>query len=230
MPKRSRSGVVSRPARVVAPISVNGGSGSVTTLAPAPWPMVIGQLAVLHRRIEDLLDRAREAVDLVDEEHGARLQRRQERGDVALALQRRAGGLDERHPELGGDDLGERGLAQAGRAGEQDVVQRLLARGRPRAATPQLLAQRLLADELVQPLRAQRDVEVVLGLLAGVVDEVDARGADAHRRAPRSAWAIRSSGGVPSGASVKQLLRLRAAKPRPTRPSRARGRGIVGAA
>jgi len=42
MPKRSRSGVVSSPARVVAPISVNGGSSSVTTLAPAPWPMVIG--------------------------------------------------------------------------------------------------------------------------------------------------------------------------------------------
>ena len=42
MPKRSRSGVVSRPARVVAPTSVNGGSSSVTTRAPAPWPTVIG--------------------------------------------------------------------------------------------------------------------------------------------------------------------------------------------
>ena len=42
MPKRSRSGVVSSPARVVAPTSVNGGSSSVTTLAPAPWPTVIG--------------------------------------------------------------------------------------------------------------------------------------------------------------------------------------------
>ena len=34
MPKRSRSGVVSRPERVVAPISVNGGRSSVTTFAP----------------------------------------------------------------------------------------------------------------------------------------------------------------------------------------------------
>ena len=42
IPKRSRSGVVSRPARVVAPISVNGGRSSVTTFAPAPWPIVIG--------------------------------------------------------------------------------------------------------------------------------------------------------------------------------------------
>src|SRR3954452_7535938 len=42
MPKRSRSGVVSRPARVVAPTSVKGGSSSVTTRAPAPAPTVIG--------------------------------------------------------------------------------------------------------------------------------------------------------------------------------------------
>ena len=42
MPKRSRSGVVSRPERVVAPMSVKGGRSSVTTRAPAPWPTVIG--------------------------------------------------------------------------------------------------------------------------------------------------------------------------------------------
>jgi hypothetical protein len=34
--------VLNRPARVVAPIIVNGGSSSVTTFAPAPWPIVIG--------------------------------------------------------------------------------------------------------------------------------------------------------------------------------------------
>ncbi len=44
MPKRSRSGVVSSPARVVAPTSVNGGRSSVTTRAPAPAPTVIGSL------------------------------------------------------------------------------------------------------------------------------------------------------------------------------------------
>ncbi len=52
IPKRSRSGVESRPARVVAPTSVNGGRSSVTTRAPAPWPIVIGRRAVLHRRVE----------------------------------------------------------------------------------------------------------------------------------------------------------------------------------
>ena len=55
-------------------------------------------------------------------------QRRQERGHVALALERRAGGLDERDVELGGDDLGQGRLAEAGWPGEQDVVERLPAR------------------------------------------------------------------------------------------------------
>ena len=41
-PKRSRSGVLSRPARVVAPMRVNGGRSRLTTRAPAPWPTVMG--------------------------------------------------------------------------------------------------------------------------------------------------------------------------------------------
>ena len=56
MPKRSRSGVVSRPARVVAPMRVNGGRSRVIVRAPAPWPRR-SQLAVFHRRVERLLDR-----------------------------------------------------------------------------------------------------------------------------------------------------------------------------
>ena len=89
------------------------------------------QPPVLHRRVEGLLERARQAVDLVDEEHRPRLERGQEGGDVALALERRARGLHERGLELGGHDLGERGLAEARRPGEQHVVERL-ARGRAR--------------------------------------------------------------------------------------------------
>ena len=69
MPKRARSGAVSRPARVVAPISVNFCSGTLTERALGPWPIDDVELVVLHRRIEDLLDGRRHAVDLVDEEH-----------------------------------------------------------------------------------------------------------------------------------------------------------------
>ena len=40
MPKRSRSGVVSRPVRVVAPISVNGGRSIRTERAAGPSPII----------------------------------------------------------------------------------------------------------------------------------------------------------------------------------------------
>ena len=41
MPKRARSGEVSSPARVVAPISVNFCSGTFTDRALGPWPMTM---------------------------------------------------------------------------------------------------------------------------------------------------------------------------------------------
>ena len=133
------------------------------------------ELAVLHRGIERLLDRARQPVDLVDEEHRARLQRGQEGGDVGLALERRAGGLDEVDLELGGHDLGERGLAEPGRAGEQHVVERLAAGAGGLDRHAELGLQRLLADELVEPARAQRDVErlVLAGDDAGRLDAIE---------------------------------------------------------
>ena len=165
MPKRSRSGVVSRPARVVAPTSVNGGRSSVTTLRPRPLADGDRQLAVLHRRIERLLERAVEAVDLVDEEHAARLERGQQRGDVALALERRAGGLHERHVELGGDDLRERRLAEPRRPGEQDVVERLAARRRrPGARRRAARLQRRPGRRTRPGARPQRAVELVLAV------------------------------------------------------------------
>jgi hypothetical protein len=40
MPKRSRSGVVSRPARVVAPTSVNFARSILTERAAGPSPMI----------------------------------------------------------------------------------------------------------------------------------------------------------------------------------------------
>ena len=171
------------------------------------------QAVVLHRRVEGLLERARQAVDLIHEEHAARLERGQKRGDVALALERRPGGLHERHVELGRDDLRERGLAEAGRPGQQQVVERIAARGRGLDRHGQLLAQRLLADEVLQPPRAQRAVELVLGHEIGSLDagrlghhEPPARGAARARSAPR-----------------RCRPRRRAAAPRP-RPARIRAR------
>ena len=50
------------------------------------------ELELLQRRIEDLLDRGRQAVDLVDEQDVARLQVGQQRGEVAGARDHRPGG------------------------------------------------------------------------------------------------------------------------------------------
>ncbi len=103
--------------------------------------------------------------------------------------------------ELLGDDPGEAGLAEAGRAGQQDVVERVAAGRGGRDRDRELLLELVLPDELLQPLRAQRRVELVVGALVRRLDAVDARRADAHRRAPFSAWAIRSSGVSPGAPS-----------------------------
>ena len=85
------------------------------------------ELKILHRRIEDLLDRRRQAVDLVDEQHVARLQVGQQRREVAGALDHRARGGAEPDPHLARDDLRQGGLAEPRRAGKQHMVERLAA-------------------------------------------------------------------------------------------------------
>ena len=71
------------PARVVAPTSVNGGRSSLTERAAGPFADHDVDLEVLERRIEDLLDDRRQPVDLVDEQHVARLEVGEDRGEVA---------------------------------------------------------------------------------------------------------------------------------------------------
>src|SRR5918998_721788 len=88
---RERAAIASAPARSIS-----------TSRMPADR---YRQLAVLHRRVEGLLQRARQAVDLVDEEHAARLERRQVARHVALALEGRAGAGLEVDLQLVRDDL-----------------------------------------------------------------------------------------------------------------------------
>ena len=90
------------------------------------------ELEILHRRIEDLLDRRIEPMDLVDEQHVARLEIGEQRREVAGLGDHRPRGRAETDAELARDDLRQRRLAEAGRADEQHVVERLAAalRGR----------------------------------------------------------------------------------------------------
>src|SRR5699024_1732654 len=80
------------------------------------------QGVVLQRRIEHLLHLPGQPVDLVDEQHVPFLQVGQQGGQVPRLFDGGAAGDPDLDPHLVGDDAGQGGLAQAGRAVQQDVV------------------------------------------------------------------------------------------------------------
>ena len=80
------------------------------------------QPEVLHRGVEVLLDGLRDAVDFVDEQDVALLEAGEQAGEVAGFLDDGAGGHADAFPQLVAEDEGEGGLAETGRAGEEDVV------------------------------------------------------------------------------------------------------------
>src|SRR5262249_4060292 len=117
------------------------------------------------RRVEDLLDGAVQPVDLIDEQHVARLERRQDRRDVALPFERRPGHLPDRNVELTADDLRERGLAQPRRPGAPHKIQPLTPPPPSVERDPELLLDALLTDELRQGGGAQGALELLFALL-----------------------------------------------------------------
>ncbi len=80
---------------------------------------------ILHRGIEKLLQHRAEPVDLVDEQDVAGLQRREDAHQVARLLQDRPGGGAQLHAHLLGQQHRERGLAEAGRPEEEQVIELL---------------------------------------------------------------------------------------------------------
>ena len=133
------------------------------------------ELEVLHGRIQDLFHRAGEPVDLVDEQDVALVEVGEDGGQVAGPHQRRARRDAQAHAHLGGHDAGHRRLAQAGRAGEQEVVGGLAPLAGGLEHDVEVLPQRGLADELGQPPGPQRR-------LLGRLDRVGSpRAAPSHR-------------------------------------------------
>ena len=100
-------------------------------------------------------------MDLVDEQHVARLEVGEQCRKIAGAGDHRPRGHAKADAELGGDDLGERGLAEPGRAREQRVIKRLLAMPGRLDEHPKIGAQLRLTDELTQPLRPQRHIRII---------------------------------------------------------------------
>src|SRR4051812_565105 len=113
------------------------------------------ELEVLHRRVEDLLHRPGQSVDLVDEEHVAVAELAEDGGEVAAPLEGRAGGDVEADVHLGGDDVGEARLAEAGRTGEQQVIGGLAAPAGGLEDDREVLLELRLAHEVVEPAGPQ---------------------------------------------------------------------------
>ena len=116
---------------------------------------------ILHCRIEELLDRLGQPVNLVDEQHRPLLGVGEIGNDVLGGGQRRAAGDLEADAQIAGNAHRKGGFSQARRPVEQDVAQRLAPfRGRihrdfqPRVHFP-------LAHHVLHPLRAQIAVLVV---------------------------------------------------------------------
>src|SRR5437762_3719848 len=85
---------------------------------------------ILHRRIEYFLDRGLQAMNFVEEENFFTLKRSKDRGEISFAFEQGAGAGFDGNVQLVGNDLGQRGLAQTGRAIEQDMIQCLAAAAR----------------------------------------------------------------------------------------------------
>ena len=100
-----------------------------------------------------------------------------------------------RDVELGGDDAGERGLADPGGPGEQEVVDRLATLTGGRQQDLEVLLEPGLADELVEPPRPQRRLLGHLGRLGRRVEHLLPHGLPSRRGVgspgPRSASTVR---------------------------------------
>ncbi len=110
-------------------------------------------------------------MDLVDEQHLAGLEVGHDRGQIAGAFDRGARRGAERRAHLARDHVCERGLAEAGRAVEQDVIERLVAIARRLDEHAQVVEYAILADELLERARAQPILDAALEVDFLVLDD-----------------------------------------------------------
>ena len=109
------------------------------------------QREVFHRRIQHFLDRAPQAMNLVDEEHIACFEIGQNRGQIAGSLDGRAGRDAHVDAHLVRHDVRQAGLAQSRRTVKQDVIQRLAALPGGLNQDAQIFFQAFLAGKFGEP-------------------------------------------------------------------------------
>ena len=98
-------------------------------------------------------------MDFVDEENIAAFQRREESGEISGLFNRRAAGVLDIHAHGVREDVGQGGLAQTGRAAEQDVLENIAPLLRRLNHQFEPLTNTLLALELAEQRRTQREIE-----------------------------------------------------------------------
>ena len=120
------------------------------------------EAVIFHRRIEDFLDCGIEPVDLVDKEYVAFLEAGKNRREIPGFFYYGSACGFERGPHFVGYDIRESGLADARRAGEQDVVECLAPLERGLHKHAQVLFDLSLADVFAKMRRTQRRLEAAL--------------------------------------------------------------------
>ena len=134
---------------------------------------------------------------LVDEQHVAVVEVREDGGEIAGPFERRPARGVEARAHLVGDDAGQARLAEPGRAGEQHVVDGLAALFGRGQHDLEVLAQAGLTDELPEVARPQRGLFRDLGVIGFGAQQLFS-----HVRPARSRRASRRrSSTVPSSPS-----------------------------
>ena len=102
-----------------------GERGQIEGAGPCRAAFANGEIqpAVLHRRVEQLLSHAIEAMNLVDEQEFPGLQIHQQADDVPGTFEGRSTGDPAAHPQLFGQHERHGGLTETGRAVQQDVIE-----------------------------------------------------------------------------------------------------------
>ncbi len=98
-------------------------------------------------------------MDLVDEQHIARLQVGQQPGQVGGFLDHRPAGGDQVDFHGGGEDVGERGFAKTGRTTEEDVIEGFAAKTGGFHGHPEPFLDLGLAGKLRKRAGAQGNIE-----------------------------------------------------------------------
>src|SRR2546428_13530922 len=121
-------------------------------------------MELLHRRIEHLLDDARQSMDLVDEQDVSGIAVRSDRRQIPGALDGGAARDADLAAHLVRDAIGGRRLPDPGRPVQQDVLERLLAQLRGLEQDAKVALDGVLVDVVgvVETPRSERELEMAL--------------------------------------------------------------------